>query len=406
MSTDITIPDRFKNATDILGDGKILKIITKKGNGSAARATHGCTAKIHYTGTLLNGEKFDSSKDRNEHFETEVGKGQVIRGWDVTMPTMEKDECCEVLLHPDVAYGPNGSPPKIPPNSHLIFEMEMLGWYGLDISEDKNKSLTKMILEQDESADLEQNPRDGTMVTIEICEEQNDMKRVEYIIGEEELHDLIPAIGVCVKSMVLNEKSVFTLNRYTTYNKTKTDKEFTIKLTNFIVSKEVWDMSVSEAIEKTKIIKDRGTELFKQGHLSIALGKYKLAQSTLENVPFNSAGDGDKAENKEENDEVSGLKVATLGNITLIHLKLNEGNNAITAANKVLEIDATNEKALFRKGEGQLMIGELNDAIESYNKCLKVNAGNKAAKSAIVKAKKKRKAVLDEEKMKYSKMFK
>merc|ERR1711997_1386828 len=116
---------------------QVLKLITKKGSDSAERASPGCTAILHYTGTLTNGNKFDSSRDRGEPFETPVGQGRVIKGWDAVMPTMAKGEKAKVLIQSDFAYGKSGSPPTIPPDSPLIFEMEMLDWSGEDVSLDK-----------------------------------------------------------------------------------------------------------------------------------------------------------------------------------------------------------------------------------------------------------------------------
>merc|ERR1711976_805145 len=142
------IPERFKGADviDVNGDQQVLKLITKKGADSPARATAGCTAILHYTGTLTNGNKFDSSRDRGEPFETPVGQGRVIKGWDAVMPTMAKGERAEVLIQSDCAYGPNGSPPSIPGGAALVFDMEMIDWFGEDISASKNKSLTKIKL--------------------------------------------------------------------------------------------------------------------------------------------------------------------------------------------------------------------------------------------------------------------
>lgn len=83
----------------------------------------GCTVSLHYTGTLVDGTVFDSSVERNEPFEFELGKGRVIKGFEIFCPTMRKGEKSVLTCAPEYGYGPAGSPPKIPANSTLRFEV-------------------------------------------------------------------------------------------------------------------------------------------------------------------------------------------------------------------------------------------------------------------------------------------
>lgn len=82
---------------------------------------------VHYVGTLTNGNKFDSSRDRNKEFKFTLGKGEVIKGWDEGVATMKIGEVAKLTCTPDYAYGVRGYPPVIPPNSTLIFEVELIG---------------------------------------------------------------------------------------------------------------------------------------------------------------------------------------------------------------------------------------------------------------------------------------
>lgn len=83
----------------------------------------GCTVSLHYNGTLVDGTVFDSSVERNEPFEFELGKGRVIKGFEMFIPTMRKGEKSVLTCAPEYGYGPAGSPPKIPANSTLRFEV-------------------------------------------------------------------------------------------------------------------------------------------------------------------------------------------------------------------------------------------------------------------------------------------
>ena len=93
--------------------------------GQGATASPGATVTVHYTGTLTDGTKFDSSLDRNQPFSFTLGDGQVIVGWDQGVAGMQAGGKRLLTIPPDLAYGPRqvGS---IPPNSTLVFEVELL----------------------------------------------------------------------------------------------------------------------------------------------------------------------------------------------------------------------------------------------------------------------------------------
>ncbi|MEW5849408.1 MAG: FKBP-type peptidyl-prolyl cis-trans isomerase [Myxococcota bacterium] len=96
----------------------------KQGTGKEAKK--GNTVVVHYVGTLTNGKKFDSSRDRNEGFDFVLGAGQVIKGWDQGVAGMKVGGVRKLTIPPDLAYGKRGFPPVIPPDSTLIFEVELL----------------------------------------------------------------------------------------------------------------------------------------------------------------------------------------------------------------------------------------------------------------------------------------
>jgi len=87
----------------------------------------GQTVVVHYTGTLENGTKFDSSKDRGKPFKFKIGQGQVIRGWDDGVAQMSLGQTANLKCTPDFAYGAQGAGGVIPPNATLNFEVELLG---------------------------------------------------------------------------------------------------------------------------------------------------------------------------------------------------------------------------------------------------------------------------------------
>lgn len=82
---------------------------------------------IHFVGTLLDGSKFDSSRDRGTPFQTEIGVGKVIKGWDEGIPQLSLGERAVLTVKPHFGYGARGLPPVIPPQATLVFEVELLG---------------------------------------------------------------------------------------------------------------------------------------------------------------------------------------------------------------------------------------------------------------------------------------
>jgi len=94
--------------------------------GTGAEAMQGNTVTVHYTGTFLNGEKFDSSLDRNRPFSFKIGGGQVIAGWEQGLVGMKVGGKRKLVIPPNLAYGAQGVPGAIPSNATLIFEIELL----------------------------------------------------------------------------------------------------------------------------------------------------------------------------------------------------------------------------------------------------------------------------------------
>ena len=95
--------------------------------GDGEEASAGDTVVMHYTGTLVDGTKFDSSLDRGQPFSTTIGVGQVIEGWDKGVPGMKVGGKRKLYIPSEMGYGTRGAGGVIPPNADLIFEVELLG---------------------------------------------------------------------------------------------------------------------------------------------------------------------------------------------------------------------------------------------------------------------------------------
>ncbi|KAB2639770.1 MAG: FKBP-type peptidyl-prolyl cis-trans isomerase [Verrucomicrobia bacterium] len=95
--------------------------------GEGAVAEAGQQVSVHYTGWLLDGTKFDSSKDRNDPFDFGLGRRQVIAGWDEGVQGMKIGGTRKLTIPSQLGYGARGAGGLIPPNATLVFEVELLG---------------------------------------------------------------------------------------------------------------------------------------------------------------------------------------------------------------------------------------------------------------------------------------
>lgn len=121
LTKQVTISPTTKPMADIK-ELKIEDLVT--GTGVAVKS--GDTITMHYSGSLLDGTKFDNSYDRGKPFETQIGVGRVIKGWDEGVIGMKVGGKRRLTIPSELAYGQRGIPGAIPPNSPLIFELELI----------------------------------------------------------------------------------------------------------------------------------------------------------------------------------------------------------------------------------------------------------------------------------------
>ncbi|KAK3031906.1 hypothetical protein RJ639_036702 [Escallonia herrerae] len=116
------------DSIDLTGDGGVLKTIVRRAKPDAIAPSESLShVDVQYEGVLAdNGEVFDTTHEDNTVFSFELGKGSVIKAWDIALRTMKVGEVAKITCKPDYAYGSAGSPPDIPPDATLIFEVQLV----------------------------------------------------------------------------------------------------------------------------------------------------------------------------------------------------------------------------------------------------------------------------------------
>uniref|UniRef100_A0A671VQE1 peptidylprolyl isomerase n=2 Tax=Sparus aurata TaxID=8175 RepID=A0A671VQE1_SPAAU len=386
-------------------DGGVLKLVKREGTGTELPMT-GDKVFVHYVGTLLDGTHFDSSRDRGEKFSFELGKGQVIKAWDIGVATMKVGELSQFICKPEYSYGSAGSPPKIPPNATLVFEVELFDFRGEDITEDEDEGIIRRIITKGQGYSK---PNEGASVEVTVegsCEGRIfDERELKFEIGDGENLGFPVGVEKAIMAMEQEEEALFTMKPKYGFGNAGSEKynipggatvQYKIKLTNFEKAKESWEMNTTEKLEQSIIVKEKGTQYFKEGKYKQASVQYKRIVSWLEHESGLSEEDEKKAK---------ALRLAAHLNLAMCFLKLQEPNQALESCDKALELDASNEKALFRRGEALFGMKEFDKARDDFQQVIQLYPANKAAKSQVVLCQKRIKEQHEKDKRIYANMF-
>ncbi|XP_029289410.1 peptidyl-prolyl cis-trans isomerase FKBP4 [Cottoperca gobio] len=386
-------------------EGGVLKLVKREGTGTELPMT-GDKVFVHYVGTLFDGSHFDSSRDRGEKFSFELGKGQVIKAWDIGVATMKVGELCQLICKPEYAYGSAGSPPKIPPNATLIFEVELFDFRGEDITEGEDGGIIRRIITKGQGYSK---PNEGASIDVTVegsCDGRVfDERELKFEIGDGEGLRFPVGVEKAIMAMEQGEEALFHIKPKYGFGNAGNAKynipggatlQYKIKLAAFEKAKESWEMNTVEKLEQSSIVKEKGTQYFKEGKYKQASVQYKRIVSWLENETGLS----------EEDEKIAkALRLAANLNLAMCYLKLLEPSQALENCGKALELDASNEKALFRRGEALFGMKEFDKARDDFQQVVQLYPANKAAKSQVGLCQKHIKAQHEKDKRIYANMF-
>ncbi|XP_047069159.1 peptidyl-prolyl cis-trans isomerase FKBP62-like [Lolium rigidum] len=488
-----------------IGTQGLKKKLLKEGEGWERPET-GDEVEVHYTGTLLDGTKFDSSRDRGTPFKFKLGQGQVIKGWDQGIKTMKKGENAVLTIPPDLAYGQAGSPPKIPPNATLQFDVELLSWASVkDICKDggifkkvlvegqkwenpkdldevlvkyearledgtvvsksdgvefavkdgyfcpalskavktmkkgekvlltvkpqygfgeqgrpasevegavppnatlhidlelvswktvtligDNKRILKKVLKEGEGYER---PNDGAVVRVRLVGKledgtvftkkgHEDGEPFEFKTDEEQVID---GLDKTVITMKKGEVALVKIPPELAFGSTETKGElavvppnstvfYEVELVSFEKEKESWDLkSNPEKIEAAAKKKEEGNVWFKMGKYAKASKRYEKAAKYIEY---------DSSYSEDEKKQSKALKISINLNDAACKLKLKDYKEAVKLCTKVLELESTNVKALYRRAQAYTALVDLELAELDIKKALEIDPDNREVKVA------------------------
>ncbi|XP_065344686.1 FK506-binding protein 59 isoform X1 [Cloeon dipterum] len=412
----MTVPDKIEpynpgpNVVDISPnkDEGVKKEILQEGSGRLI--PKGCKAIVHYTGSLLDGTVFDSSRRRSSPFDFELGKGSVIKAWDLGVATMKKGEKSMFVCRADYAYGQSGSPPTIPPNATLVFEIELLGWEGKDVSPNSDKSIMINVIDEGEEGHYVLS--DGSMVDVNIIgkyqEHIFETRDVTFMLGEGAAFGLCEGLEIAISKMKKGERMEAEIKSKYAFGSEgnsalnlppNADITYEVFMKHCERSKESWDLDMEQKLSESKLFKEKGTQYFKTGVYPVALRMYKRAVEHLE------YSDDYSEEAKAKKDELTELLLQCRLNIGMVYLKMNNNIEARDICTKVLEQHPTNEKALFRRGQANMNMMNFDVAQKDFEEILKIEPQNKAAANQVKLCAVKIKEELGKEKRLYANMF-
>eukprot|EP01059_Diplonema_ambulator_P026104 TRINITY_DN4328_c0_g1_i1.p1 TRINITY_DN4328_c0_g1~~TRINITY_DN4328_c0_g1_i1.p1 ORF type:complete len:437 (+),score=204.14 TRINITY_DN4328_c0_g1_i1:34-1311(+) len=362
----------------------VVKECLVEGEGTH-RPTKGSKVSVHYVGTLAsNGEKFDSSRDRGEPFVFDLGKGSVIRGWDVGVATMKKGEKSILTCAPDYAYGSAGAGGSIPPNSTLKFEVELLSWIDTtDISKNKDGSVMKKTLKDGNGWDT---PSYESACTFTISTNGSEPKEVQATIGE--ATDLLPEVELALETMKKGEVCKIML--------AGSEVEHELVLKNFEGAKQVYGVPYDERLTEAGKRKDQGNDFYKAKRVALAIRKYEKAIEFL---------DDETSTDDAQKQVLKSTKVPLYTNLAAAQLFENNFKKCIETCGKALDIEPENTKALLRRAKAYNGVDSWTECRRDLDKLLDIDPKNADGAKELEKLKKKMKAQDAKDKQRFGNMF-
>jgi FK506-binding protein 4/5 len=392
---------------ETFADGRLVKRVIQEGTGECP--PNGSDVTVHYTGRLTDGAVFDSSVDRMEPFRFKLGEGRVIKGWDVGVASMKIGEKSLLVCQPEFAYGSAGSPPKIPPNSVLEFEVELLSFTDQQPVEGSNGCVLKKVKR---SGTGYSQPGDSSSVSIKvkgrvlpsgpifIDSNGNEIKRT---VGEDP--EAPEGLELAIKSMKQGEHSTFTVTPNYAFGSQGSSAlgipgnsqiEYEIELLNFEKSPETWEMNFDQKLDYIGKQKELGNKFFKANKLAQANERYSKVVETFQY---------EKDLSGEQLKRLNAIRIPALTNQAIVYYKEHRWQQVLDKSNEALKLDPTNVKCLFKRGQALAASDQFDAAMKDFKAALETDKANIEIQKEMAALQKKIKAQKEKEKKAFGGWF-
>lgn len=413
--------------TEVPGtNGQLFKTVLVEGKG-ARFPPSGSQVSVHYVGTLASdGSKFDSSRDRGDHFSFKIGQRQVILGWDKGVATMKKGERSNLRCLPEYAYGKNGSPPKIPADATLNFDVELFDWTSSEDISGGAKTLLKEKITAGtgwDKADYESEVTCDVRIfslaalggdgddaakadTVEAAADEAAfwVKRDwSFVYGVDTESQDLPAFDKVLKDLVPGERSAITV-RASAYPLPSSlgaslppgDYVYDVAIKHLNVVK-TWNYQGQAKLDQARQRKDDANGYFGKKDFVNAEKKYRRALEFLEA--------SDYSYDEEQREACKQMTIACHSNLAQVFLNLKQWDAAVKCCDKAIAIDAAHSKSLFRRAKAFLGQSEFAAAKVDLKRILEIDASNADAHAEMQRAIEGERAYNQQQKARYSKLF-
>ncbi|KAL1194387.1 Peptidyl-prolyl cis-trans isomerase FKBP62 [Cardamine amara subsp. amara] len=377
------------NVVDVSRDGRIIKKILKTGDFRNGRPRGFDEVLVKYQVELLDGTVVAKSPD--EGIEFRVKDGHVCPALPLAVETMCPGEEVKLIVQPQYGCGEEGRSSSgninaVPPNSVLSIDVVLVSYkHVIDVVGDSK--VLKKILRDGEGKSVAD---DGTTVTVSYVAKLEDgtifeMKGVEeeeplvFVTDEEQV---ISGLDKAAATMKKGEKAVLTISPEYGFGNVEVQRDlakvsqcstliYEVEMLDFVKEKRPREMSNEEKIETANRKKEEGNLLYKNQKYQQAAKKYNKAAECIERGSFKG----------DEETQVKALRVSCLLNGAACSLKLKDFLETICLCTEVLDIEFQNVKALYRRAQSYIEMGDFNSAEMDIKKALEADPENREVKS-------------------------
>eukprot|EP00898_Chlorokybus_atmophyticus_P000263 jgi/Chlat1/1237/Chrsp115S00751 len=361
----------WKSVKDITKDGGVIKKILAEGTDHE-KPKHNDEVLVTYTAKLQDGTVVKQSPEGGVEFT--LKEGHLCKGLVKALETMKKGEKVLLTIRSDYAFGAEGAE-GVPTDATIMVEAQLQSWKKVEAITPDEKVMMKVLKE----GEGYQTPNEGAKVQVKLTGRLSDGtvfeqrteegQELEFMTGEEQV---VAGLDKAVLKMKKGQHVLLTVAPEYGYGVQETagplatipansTLQYEVEMVSFVKAKESWEMDTAEKLEQAAKKKEEGNAFYKAGKLDLAAKRYEQAIKCVEY---------DTSFSEEDKKQAKALKLPIYLNDAAVKLKLKQYSEAIKKCSKVLEMESTNVKALYRRAQAHIAQQDYDLAALDINKAL------------------------------------